>query len=152
MTDYFVNKVLKNHEPFNKEYRIIRINDQVERWVHGLGKLEFDDEGHITRMIGTIQDITERKLAEEALAKQSKMLSYIIDGTNAGTWDWNIQTGELILNERWAEIMGYTLEELKPIDVNTWANNVYHEDLNIAKDLLDKHFNKESDYYDAEFR
>ncbi|NOY95148.1 MAG: PAS domain S-box protein [Chlorobi bacterium] len=77
MQDYFTTNVLGNHEPFNKEYRIKRINDQQERWVHGLGKLEFNDDGDPIKMIGTIQDITERKQAEIALQSIATQFSTI---------------------------------------------------------------------------
>ncbi len=36
----------------------------------------------------------------------------VIEGTRIGIWDWNIQTGETFFNERWAEIIGYSIEEL----------------------------------------
>lgn len=36
-------------------------------------------------------------------------LEAIIDGTCAGTWEWNVQTGQNVINERWAEIVGYSL-------------------------------------------
>ncbi|HDD62267.1 MAG: hypothetical protein DRI65_09865 [Chloroflexota bacterium] len=64
MSDYFATDVLKNHESFNKEYRIQRNNDQQMRWMHGIGRLEIDDSGNPIKMIGTIQDITDRKIAE----------------------------------------------------------------------------------------
>jgi PAS domain S-box-containing protein len=51
-------------QTFDEIYRIVRHNDQSERWIHGLGKLEFDAQGRALRMMGTIQDITERKQAE----------------------------------------------------------------------------------------
>jgi len=69
MLDYLRNDVFKKHESFDREYRIVRCGDKEIRWVHGLGRLEFDAEGRATRMLGTIQDITERKQAEEALRK-----------------------------------------------------------------------------------
>jgi len=69
MTNYFVLEVLGKKIPFNKEYKIIRKNDMVERWVHGFGSLNFDIENHPIMMIGAIQDITERKHAEEELLK-----------------------------------------------------------------------------------
>jgi PAS domain S-box-containing protein len=75
MQDYFATNVLINHESFNKEYRIQRINDQQERWVHGLGELEFNDDGKPIKMIGTIQDITERKQAEVELQRQTERLA-----------------------------------------------------------------------------
>jgi len=52
---------------FDFEYKIIRINDGEERWVHGLGKSEFDPQVHTVRLIGIIQDVTDRKLNEEKI-------------------------------------------------------------------------------------
>jgi PAS domain S-box-containing protein len=66
MTQYFLEEVIGKRQPFNREYRIISQLDQEIRWVLGLGKLNFDEDGNITEMMGTIQDISERKLAELA--------------------------------------------------------------------------------------
>ncbi|MBC7204657.1 MAG: PhnD/SsuA/transferrin family substrate-binding protein, partial [Pusillimonas sp.] len=56
----------------------------------------------------------ERKVRQESKNSQRR-LEAIIEGTQAGTWEWNVQTGELHLNERWAQIVGYRLAELEPI-------------------------------------
>ncbi len=69
---HLAEHVLAQHNRFDKEYRIIRSADGQERWVHGLGELEFDAAGQPLRMIGTIQDITERKRAEQALAESER--------------------------------------------------------------------------------
>ncbi len=65
MGHYISDHVLTQRRPFDTEYRIVRLCDQVERWVHGRGRLTFDSQNRPIRMIGTIQDITERKRAEE---------------------------------------------------------------------------------------
>lgn len=111
--------------------------------------LHFENESIFAAII---LDITERKQFDKELTHQKQKLADILEGTNAGTWNWNIITGELSVDERWAEIMGYTVKELEPIDVNTWINNVHPDDLPAANDLLNKHFNKDLDYYDVEFR
>jgi diguanylate cyclase (GGDEF)-like protein/PAS domain S-box-containing protein len=64
--DYFSN-VETEKSQFDYEYKIVRNNDGTERWVHGLGDLEFDDQGNPIRLIGTIQDITKRKKTEEEI-------------------------------------------------------------------------------------
>ena len=76
----------------------------------------------------------------------------IIEGTEAGTWDWDLLTDKLVLNERWAEIIGYTLKELQPITLNTWAQNLHPDDLEKTQLLIQQHFSGASPYYDAEFR
>ena len=63
MSDYLAKEVIEEGNPFRKEYRIIRLSDKAERWVLGLGDTIRNDQGQVTGLIGTIQDITERKEA-----------------------------------------------------------------------------------------
>jgi PAS domain S-box-containing protein len=67
MADYLRDEVLGQGRRFDKEYRIVRHDDQAGRWVHGLGRLESDARGRLLKMHGTIQDITDRRRAEDAL-------------------------------------------------------------------------------------
>lgn len=76
----------------------------------------------------------------------------VIEGTRIGVWDWNIQTGETYFNKRWAEIIGYTLDELKPININTWLKFAHPEDLEKSNILILEHFEGKSEYYDFESR
>ncbi len=74
MSEYMRGQVLGRGEVFDREYRIVRHADQAERWVYGLGRLEFDGKGLPVRMFGTIQDITARKRSEEALRESEERL------------------------------------------------------------------------------
>ena len=67
LNDYLINEVIAKKTVFEKEYRIVRINDQQTRWVQCFGATNFDISGNIIEMIGTIQDITERKFFEYEL-------------------------------------------------------------------------------------
>ncbi len=71
MEKYFSEEVLKKKKVFDKEYKIVNKLNGKEIWVHGLGRLEFDSKGSPVRMIGTIQDITERKMFEASLADKN---------------------------------------------------------------------------------
>jgi PAS domain S-box-containing protein len=64
MTEYFLQEVIGKKTKFDKEYKIIRKSDQTEHWVHGIGRLKFDENNQPIAMVGTIRDITETKLAE----------------------------------------------------------------------------------------
>ena len=66
MRDCFTAQVA-GQQKIDQEYRIIRRNDQAERWVHGLGRMEFDAQGNLLKIVGTIQDITERKKSDNRI-------------------------------------------------------------------------------------
>jgi two-component system, cell cycle sensor histidine kinase and response regulator CckA len=74
MLDYLLNEVLGKKQPFDREYRIVRPSDQCVRWVHGLGKFEYDSRGKPVKMNGTIQDITEYKQVEEERRKLERQV------------------------------------------------------------------------------
>lgn len=67
MLDYFVNEVIGKRKTFDKQYRIVNQRDKNIYWVHGLGTLDFDENGNPLRMFGTIQDITTIKNYELSL-------------------------------------------------------------------------------------
>ena len=76
----------------------------------------------------------------------------LTDAINAGVWIWNVQTGELSINERWAEIIGYTMEELKPISIKTWKQFAHPQDLKTSNAMLEAVFNHERTHYECESR
>jgi len=67
------NKAFDHREPFEMEYRLLR-NDAEYRWVVDLGVPRFQRDGSFAGYIGSCIDITERKLAQEALADMSRKL------------------------------------------------------------------------------
>lgn len=139
-------------EQFKVEYRM-RAKNGEWRWILGRGKaVARDKEGRAVRMIGTHTDITERKLAEEQLRVERWRLQSIIEGTPGGTWEWNVQTEELVVNEMWARTLGYTLDELSPFSNNLFKTMVHPDDLEQCYTLLNRHFAGELPYYSCEFR
>ncbi|HPQ54742.1 MAG TPA: diguanylate cyclase, partial [Spirochaetota bacterium] len=97
-------------------------------------------------------DITGQKYLQNRYENERTRLQSIIEGTRLGTWEWNIQTGETVFNERWAGIIGYTLDELQPVSIETWVEFTHPDDLKESNLLLERHFSGEIDYYDIECR
>ena len=104
------------------------------------------------RFVGFMRDITARKQAEAALRDAHWRMGSVIEGTRVGTWEWNVQTGAVVFNERWAEIVGYKLAELAPVSIKTWEALAHAEDMKQSGDLLGRHFAGELPDYDCECR
>lgn len=150
-----VSEIHKNIEnkidSYEQSYRLLDSKGHY-RWFYDFKKIIRDDFGKITEIRGYIFDQSHIKDVEIQLKKERIRLENIITGTNTGTWEWNVQTGETIFNDRWAEIIGYTIEELQPITIETWSKNTHPEDLKRSMDLINKHFYGNLPHYECEVR
>jgi PAS domain S-box-containing protein len=86
------------------------------------------------------------------LRDERERMARVIQGTDVGTWEWNVQTGEVVVNDKWAQLIGYTLEELAPITMKTWETFTHPDDFKRASDQLEKHFSGAISIYDCECR
>ncbi|WP_375583568.1 response regulator [Cyclobacterium xiamenense] len=111
-----------------------------------------DAAGDITGMVGITNDISDRKKAELALLEKGNRLDAIIRGTNAGTWEWEIQSEKIHTNERFAEMLGYQLDEMAEFTAGQWNALCHPEDLLHRNHLLKKHFEGKTDFYACEIR
>jgi PAS domain S-box-containing protein len=100
----------------------------------------------------THEEITERWHSANALRSERARLANILEGTNVGTWEWNVQTGEVIFNERWAGIIGYTLAEISPLGIDTWHRFAHPDDQKKSAALIIRHLAGELPTYDCECR
>ncbi len=144
-----VEEVLKGKGFTNEE---LKISCKDGRLLDGLFTGEVIESDGSSYFLAVMIDISEKKRAESELLSEREQLDATIQGTRAGTWFWNVQTGETRFNERWAEIVGYTLEELAPISIQTWLDLAHPDDLVRSGQALEAHFAGEQAYYDVESR
>jgi len=130
----------------------IRIRCKDGRLVDGLFWGEVIQRQGRDYLLSVIIDVTEHRRLETALAAQRQRLDNIIQSTHAGTWEWDIQSGKVTFNERWAQLIGYTLPELGAISGCPWASFTHPDDLDICNRLLQKHFMGQTDYHQCEIR
>lgn len=121
-------------------------------WVDSIIAPFIGPQGDIEKIISIRSDITGSKQAELELQQERERLDNILRGTNVGTWEWNVQTGETRFNERWADIIGYSLRELAPVSIQTWMHFTNPEDLDLSNEALQRHFNGEMPFYECECR
>ena len=90
--------------------------------------------------------------ATRALADDHQRLQYILEGTQAGTWEWNVQTGEVRLNERSAQMIGETVAELGPQTIALRISRTHPQDLKASELAAKAHLSGHSPSYETETR
>jgi PAS domain S-box-containing protein len=93
-------------ERYEFEFRILRPSGEV-RWLRTRGKVTRDAEGRARRRTGVVADVTERKLAEEALRGSEQRYALAMEAAGDGHTDWNLETGEFYISPRLLRILGY---------------------------------------------
>lgn len=133
--------------------------DGSSHWVEIHAGPYHDREGKVAGITGSLRVINAEVQAEqeklhqqEIIANERKHLADVIEGSDTGTWEWYVQTGALVLNEVWARLIGYPLEELLPATVATWEKFTHPDDLENAKAMLEKCFRREIEVYEVETR
>ncbi len=127
-----IEMVIKNGEKIQSTWTNIRLSDDTQ--------------------IGIGLDITKRKEIEEELKKNQEWLHLTTTSSNVGLWEWHPQTGETVFDEVWAQLVGYTLDELQPISIETWNDLVHPDDLNKFEDEIERYFAGETPLYECEVR
>jgi diguanylate cyclase (GGDEF)-like protein/PAS domain S-box-containing protein len=97
-------------------------------------------------------DVSELVELQAQVEDQRARLENVINGTRLGIWEWNVQSGATVFNERWAEIAGFRLSELEPVSIETWKRLAHPEDALESDRLLEAHFRGESEFYECEIR
>lgn len=118
-----------------------------------------NETGEVIGIKSLVQDITENRQNQIALLEakrklrvQNRRYAEVLWGADIGTWEWNALTGKVIFNERWAEMLGYSLQELEPITYDTWEKRLHPDDINKAKEMLRRCSDGETETLECEFR
>ncbi len=116
-------------------------------------------KGSLTRLPEAVRrELREAKMRIERIQAAIELdqikerLQLALEGSAIGLWDWAVQTGELTINEQWAQMLGYTVKELEPISFETWQSNAHPEDLRQTLQVLEQLFRQEIHAYEVEMR
>lgn len=143
-----IKKAIKDGEGWDLELPFIQANGN-RIWVRTQGIVEYDAE-QPTRLIGALQDITERRQSLQDLANAHERVTLATRSGNVGVWDWNITNDEL----NWSQEM-FTLYDVDCVADNVsyefWQSRVHPDDREKAVAEL-QYAVEHQDSVDTEFR
>jgi diguanylate cyclase (GGDEF)-like protein/PAS domain S-box-containing protein len=112
-------------------------------------RISSPEQHYIATWATDITEVKTRSLDHEQLLKTYEN---VLAGSNLGIWELNVQTGAQTINNRWAEMLGYTVEELIPISEKTWRENMHPDDWEKIQPQLKQGYEKGYGHYSIEFR
>ena len=112
---------------FDCAYRV-RANDSGWRWIMDRGRVsERDESGQAVRVSGVTLDIDEAKRREHELNDQRLRLDLALDASQLGTWDFDVVSNDLLVDERYAGIVGLSAAALRRDNVE-FVRRIHEED------------------------
>jgi PAS domain S-box-containing protein len=139
------------YDEYRFEYRL-RAGDGAYRWVLDNGVVvERTEAGRPRRALGIDFDITDRRLAEEALRESEQRLELAIEGGDLGVWDWHLPSDRVVIGERYERMLG-----LEPGTIGSTGNDfleyLHPEDLDRVRAAMNAHLRGETPMLDVEYR
>jgi PAS domain S-box-containing protein len=131
------------------EYRICHADGRV-RWIGEKGQVTYRHDGRVARIVGALVDITDLKLAQAALGSIESRLERALRGTQDGLWEVDLVRQTNWYGYRFAELLGYTTEELGSA-MNRFDALIHPEDSERVHANINAHLKGET-AFDVEFR
>ncbi|NTW26368.1 MAG: PAS domain-containing protein, partial [Lentimicrobium sp.] len=97
------------------------------------------------------REISERKLAEKSLQESEQRLSFVLEGSQQGTWDWDLTTNTVQRNQQWAGMLGYQIGEIDETP-EKWLSMLHPDDQERAWENLNDHLEGKTDIHQIEYR
>jgi PAS domain S-box-containing protein len=143
-TIHAVTEARNNAAELNVEYRVCYSDGSIH-WLMSRGKPLRDLDGRVVRYIGTIIDITERKLTEDDLRMSRARVNFILDSSHVGLWDLNLQDYTAHSSLEHARIFGY---ETIPSDwsLEKFLSHVVEDDRTRIEILIRNSIKKQENY------
>lgn len=114
-----------DHGLFDIEYRTIGLTDGVIRWVAAKGRTV--TIGSSPRFIGTVRDVTRRRVATALLRETEERYRLAVRATTDAIWDWDLGSDAVLWNEAMTESYGYAPEEIGATG-SWWIGHIHPAD------------------------
>ncbi|MBT4364424.1 MAG: PAS domain-containing protein, partial [Desulfobacteraceae bacterium] len=102
-------------------------------------------------LIEISRDTRERIKYEREIKENTERLEMALLASDAGLWDWNVSTKEIILNKKWFSLRGYDAIKAN-YDIDAWVELIHPEDKDATLKMLNDHIAGKTPFFQAEYR
>lgn len=137
-----IQRGIEQGKDWDIEHRLL-LKDGTEKHVHAIGHVARDKNGKVKTLVGTVQDITERKQAEELLKKRERQMKSIFDAANDAIFIVDPFNDKIIdVNPKAVELLGYSIDDLKGMPMSA----VHPEEMDQLSDFANEVLNQGKGY------
>lgn len=147
--EYNIKRVFDSGVPISFEFWAIKNDNTIFPKLIKVNRGKYFGK---TVIISTATDISDQKKSQKEIENQKRSLDNILSGTGAGTWEWDISNDTIQINDKWANMMGFSLEELTPLHCYKLIELIHPEDRALTEEALKNHLEKRSGQYYNESR
>lgn len=146
------NECIRNGKPWDLELPMTTATGRAI-WIRSNGRAEYE-EGRAVRLVGALQDITEKKTTEEKLRQSEERLQRALDASNLVLWDLDLGNRQVYLSEAWSALVGWPGAPLLPTTLNLDAlvSRVPEDDQEATRQAIVSAVKGETPAYSVEHR
>ena len=132
------------------EHRIIRRDGKVRTIVVRYSVVK-DAAGRTVKTYGANQDITDRKVMEQALHDSEERLRLALEGADIASWDWDLKTGKAIFSDRFYTILEYRPGDF-PATYESLIGLMHPDDRQKILPMIQEQIEEKRPFIEAEYR
>ena len=105
----------------------------------------------LSGVAAALSNTLERVIIQRELKESLARLTFAVEASGEGIWDWDIKTGKVVFSKRWKEMFGFSDEEISD-HISEWEKRIHPEDVEEVKSVLNRCFKGDIPFYEKEYR
>lgn len=120
-------------------------------WLQMISKGIYDEQQELQAIQIMLLDNSQQQYLEERLLETNERMRLLLEASELGTWDWDIEKDVNKINQRWCQMLGLNVDD---VDANSsfWRNKVHPADLLRVEAELTRHLKGETPFYSTQYR
>lgn len=148
----YLNKLLNNEETRNVNRH--RNNTKYGALVDCVwyNSAVYNEDGQLNSIFCLVNDVSDLKRAQNQVIEEQGRSQWVIEAAQVGTFEWNIETKEIIINDFYASLLGFTKGEASSFSIDRWVELIHPRDRERVMSSLNECLRKEEGSVEVEGR
>lgn len=145
-----VTQTIKKKKTFDIDLQL-KTDKENKKFVRAIIIPKENEDGKVVKLVGIVQDITERKKLEQELKKEKQRFELVAQTTSDVIWDLDLADDTLWWSEGFEDHFGYDRNQMAD-DLSSWTDHIHPDDRKRATESLQQAISGEDKFWKEEYR